>query len=163
MARKLAVIGAGLMGSGIAQVSAQSGYDVVVREVDQGALDKGIAKIEKQLGRAVEKGKLEQSAADEILGRITTTLEALSTYGSAPGAPTPGRRRSPRPQPATPGHAASPSLHSYYRRTCGTPLHPALRARCMALMYTMPSRAAPICWSSLVAICMPPGDTQLLA
>src|SRR3712207_3721117 len=63
------------MGHGIAQVSAQSGYDVVVREADQGALDKGLGKIEKQLGRAVEKGKLEQSDADAVRGRINGTLD----------------------------------------------------------------------------------------
>jgi 3-hydroxybutyryl-CoA dehydrogenase len=61
------------MGHGIAQVAAQSGYQVVAREVDDERLQKGIGKIEKQLGRAVEKGKLEQSAADEIRGRISTT------------------------------------------------------------------------------------------
>src|ERR687894_2641568 len=73
--KKVGVVGCGLMGHGIAQVSAQSGYDVVVREVDQGALDKGLGKVEKQLGRAVEKGKLEQSAADEVRGRIQGTLD----------------------------------------------------------------------------------------
>ena len=73
--KKVGVVGCGLMGHGIAQVSAQSGYDVVVREVDQEALDKGLGKIEKQLGRAVEKGKLEQSAADEVRGRIQGTLD----------------------------------------------------------------------------------------
>src|ERR687889_2589612 len=73
--KKVGVVGCGLMGHGIAQVSAQSGYDVVVREADQGALDKGLGKIEKQLGRAVEKGKLEQSEADEVRGRINGTLD----------------------------------------------------------------------------------------
>ena len=73
--KKVGVVGCGLMGHGIAQVSAQSGYDVVVREVDQATLDKGLGKIEKQLGRAVEKGKLEQSAADEAKGRIHGTLD----------------------------------------------------------------------------------------
>jgi 3-hydroxybutyryl-CoA dehydrogenase len=72
---KVGVVGAGLMGHGIAQVSAQAGYDVVLREVDQATLDKGIGKIEKQLGRAVEKGKMEQSAADEVRGRINGTLD----------------------------------------------------------------------------------------
>jgi 3-hydroxybutyryl-CoA dehydrogenase len=72
---KVGVVGCGLMGHGIAQICAQAGLDVVVRELDQGALDKGIAKIEKQLGRAVEKGKLEQSDADAIRGRITATLD----------------------------------------------------------------------------------------
>ena len=73
--KKVGVVGCGLMGHGIAQVSAQSGYDVVVREADQGALDKGLGKIDKQLARAVEKGKLEQADADEARGRIHGTLD----------------------------------------------------------------------------------------
>jgi len=72
--KKVGVVGCGLMGHGIAQVSAQAGYDVVVREVDQATLDKGIGKIDKQLARSVEKGKLEQAAADEIRARIQGTL-----------------------------------------------------------------------------------------
>jgi 3-hydroxybutyryl-CoA dehydrogenase len=72
---KVGVLGAGLMGHGIAQVTAQAGYDVVVREVDQDRLDKGIGKIEKQLARSVERGKLEQPAADDIRGRISPTLD----------------------------------------------------------------------------------------
>lgn len=72
---KVGVAGCGLMGHGIAQVSAEAGYDVVVSEVSQEALDKGIAKIEKQLGKAVEKGKLDQAEADAILGRIQGTLD----------------------------------------------------------------------------------------
>ena len=68
-------VGCGLMGHGIAQICAQAGWDVVVREIDQGALDKGIGKIEKQLGRAVEKGKMEQTDADAVLARITPTLD----------------------------------------------------------------------------------------
>jgi 3-hydroxybutyryl-CoA dehydrogenase len=72
---KVGVLGCGLMGHGITQVCAQAGWDVVVREVDQGALDKGVGKIEKQLGRAVEKGKLEQADADSVRGRITPTLD----------------------------------------------------------------------------------------
>jgi 3-hydroxybutyryl-CoA dehydrogenase len=72
---KVGVVGCGLMGHGIAQICAEAGWDVVVREVDQGQLDKGIGKIEKQLGRAVEKGKREQSDADAIRARITPTLD----------------------------------------------------------------------------------------
>jgi 3-hydroxybutyryl-CoA dehydrogenase len=63
------------MGHGIAQICAQAGWDVVVREADQEALDRGLAKIEKQLARAVEKGKLEQADADAVRGRIQGTLE----------------------------------------------------------------------------------------
>jgi 3-hydroxybutyryl-CoA dehydrogenase len=73
--KKVGVLGAGLMGHGIAQVAAQAGYDVVLREVDQDRLDKGLGKIEKQLGRAVEKGKLEQGDADAARGRIQGTLD----------------------------------------------------------------------------------------
>jgi 3-hydroxybutyryl-CoA dehydrogenase len=72
---KVGVAGGGLMGHGIAQVAAQAGYQVVLREVDQQRLDGAIGKIEKQLARAVEKGKLEQSASDEIRGRLQPTLE----------------------------------------------------------------------------------------
>ena len=72
---KVGVLGCGLMGHGIAQICAQQGWDVVVREVDQGKLDKGLGKIQKQLGRAVEKGKMEQSEADAVIARITPTLE----------------------------------------------------------------------------------------
>jgi 3-hydroxybutyryl-CoA dehydrogenase len=72
---RLGVLGCGLMGHGITQVAAQSGYDVVVREVNQDRLDKGIGRIEKQLARAVEKGRMEQADAEAVRGRITPTLE----------------------------------------------------------------------------------------
>jgi 3-hydroxybutyryl-CoA dehydrogenase len=72
---KVGVLGAGLMGHGIAQVAAQSGYQVVVREVDEPALQKGIGKIDKQLARAVEKGKASQEDADAVRGRISGTLD----------------------------------------------------------------------------------------
>ena len=73
--KKVGVVGCGLMGHGIAQVSAQAGYDVVVREVDEKKLEGGLGKIQKQLGRAVEKGKMEQAQADEVMGRIKGTLD----------------------------------------------------------------------------------------
>jgi 3-hydroxybutyryl-CoA dehydrogenase len=72
---KVGVVGAGLMGHGIAQVSAQAGYDVVLREVDQERLDKGLGRIKKQLSRAVEKEKMTQEDADAVLGRIQGTLD----------------------------------------------------------------------------------------
>lgn len=75
--KKVGVLGAGLMGSGIAQVCAQSGYDTVVREVSDELHQRGIAGIGKQLGRAVEKGKLAAEDRDATLGRLrgTTRLE----------------------------------------------------------------------------------------
>jgi 3-hydroxybutyryl-CoA dehydrogenase len=72
---KVGVVGCGLMGHGIAQICAQAGWDVVVRELTQEKLDAGIGKIEKQLARAVEKGKAEQADADAVRGRIQPTLD----------------------------------------------------------------------------------------
>lgn len=72
---KVGVLGAGLMGHGIAQICAQAGWDVVLREIDQDRLDAGVGKIEKQLARAVEKGKIEQADADATRSRITPTLD----------------------------------------------------------------------------------------
>jgi 3-hydroxybutyryl-CoA dehydrogenase len=72
---KVGVVGCGLMGHGIAQICAQAGWEVVVREVSQERLDAGIGKIEKQLARAVEKGRMEQSDADTVRGRIRPTLD----------------------------------------------------------------------------------------
>jgi 3-hydroxybutyryl-CoA dehydrogenase len=79
---KVGVVGCGLMGHGIAQICAQAGWDVVVREADQGQLDNGIGKIEKQLGRAVEKGRMEQSEADAVKRRISPTLDYSDLAGS---------------------------------------------------------------------------------
>jgi 3-hydroxybutyryl-CoA dehydrogenase len=73
--KTVGVLGCGLMGHGIAQVAAQAGYEVVVREVDEATLEKGIGKIEKQLARAVEKGRAEQSEADTVRGRIQGTVD----------------------------------------------------------------------------------------
>ena len=71
---QVGVLGAGLMGHGIAQVAAQSGYHVVLREVDDATLAKGIGKIEKQLARAVEKERSTQEEADAVRGRIQGTV-----------------------------------------------------------------------------------------
>ncbi|GGQ87757.1 3-hydroxyacyl-CoA dehydrogenase family protein [Streptomyces pilosus] len=75
MAGKLAVIGAGLMGSGIAQVSAQAGWDVVLRDVTDEALTRGTDGIKASYDRFVSKGKLEAHDADAALARITTTTD----------------------------------------------------------------------------------------
>ncbi|MGW1224011.1 3-hydroxyacyl-CoA dehydrogenase family protein [Streptomyces sp. NPDC001515] len=75
MARKLAVIGAGLMGSGIAQVSAQAGWDVVLRDVTDAALTRGHDGIRASYDKFVSKGKLDAADAEAALGRITTTTD----------------------------------------------------------------------------------------
>jgi 3-hydroxybutyryl-CoA dehydrogenase len=79
--QKVGVVGCGLMGSGIAQVCAQSGYETVVREVDEEALEKGLASIEKNLDRAVKKEKMDGATRDEVLGRIEGTLELSDLAG----------------------------------------------------------------------------------
>jgi 3-hydroxybutyryl-CoA dehydrogenase len=73
--KQVGVLGAGLMGHGIAQVAAASGYEVVLREVDDATLAKGIRRIEKQLARAVEKGKSSQADADALRARIHGTVD----------------------------------------------------------------------------------------
>lgn len=77
---RVAVLGCGLMGSGIAEVSARAGFETIVREVDESFLEQGLERIRGSLGRAVEKGKLEESTREEVLGRITgtTKLEDLA-------------------------------------------------------------------------------------
>ncbi len=67
---KLAVIGAGQMGSGIAQVAAQSGHDVLLNDRAQEYIERGLGVITKNLNRSVEKGKLDASERDAILARI---------------------------------------------------------------------------------------------
>ena len=77
--KRVAVLGCGLMGSGIAEISAKAGYETWVREVSDDFAQKGRANIEKSLGKAVEKGKLAAEERDAVVGRIKTTtdLEAL--------------------------------------------------------------------------------------
>jgi 3-hydroxybutyryl-CoA dehydrogenase len=72
--RKVGVVGCGFMGAGIAQVCAQSGYEVVVAEISEQILSKGMATIEYYLGRDVEKGRLSQQNKVLTLSRIKTSL-----------------------------------------------------------------------------------------
>ncbi len=72
---KVGVVGCGLMGSGIAQISAQAGFPTVVREVSQDVLDKGLGSIRKFLKGGVEKGKLAQADMDRTLANLTGTVE----------------------------------------------------------------------------------------
>ncbi|GGR99872.1 MULTISPECIES: 3-hydroxyacyl-CoA dehydrogenase family protein [Streptomyces] len=75
MARKLAVIGAGLMGSGIAQVAAQAGWEVVLRDVTDEALGRGTDGIRASYDKFVSKGKLAAEDAEAALARITPTTD----------------------------------------------------------------------------------------
>ena len=79
--KKVGVCGLGLMGSGIAQVAATSGFDVVAVEAVQGALDKGVAGIKKSLDRFVEKGTFDAQARDAALGRLKSSTNVDDLKG----------------------------------------------------------------------------------
>jgi 3-hydroxybutyryl-CoA dehydrogenase len=76
--KRVGVAGCGQMGAGIAQVCAEAGYPVLVREVSDELLNKGLGRIESFLARAVEKGKLTGEGKAEILGRIEGTIDTAS-------------------------------------------------------------------------------------
>jgi len=80
--RKVAVIGAGTMGSGIAQVFAQAGFDVYLRDVKKELVERGLAHIEGNLRRMVEKGKLPSDVADGARKRIGSGLELKGVKGA---------------------------------------------------------------------------------
>ena len=73
--QKIVVIGAGQMGSGIAQVCAIAGYDVKVQDLKQEQLDRGLAIITKNLARQVEKGRMKEEEKEATLNRLTVTLD----------------------------------------------------------------------------------------
>jgi len=71
--KKVGVVGCGIMGGGIAQISAQSGYQVVVSEINDELLNKGLAAINSVLSRNVEKGRMSQEDKDATMARIKGT------------------------------------------------------------------------------------------
>jgi 3-hydroxybutyryl-CoA dehydrogenase len=73
--KKLGVVGAGTMGNGIAQLAAQIGCDVVMRDIEDAFVERGIKNIERFLSKSMEKGKLESTEKHAILGRITGTTD----------------------------------------------------------------------------------------
>ena len=79
---KVGILGAGSMGSGIAQVASQSGHEVVLADTNQEALDKAKAKLAKIMARLVEKGKFGQDVADGIQNRISYSTDMADFAGS---------------------------------------------------------------------------------
>jgi 3-hydroxybutyryl-CoA dehydrogenase len=79
--KQVGVVGCGLMGAGIAEVCARTGYDVVVREVNDELLNKGLGRIRESLGRAVARGKTSQEQADQALAHLRGTLELADFAG----------------------------------------------------------------------------------
>ncbi|HLE20187.1 MAG TPA: 3-hydroxybutyryl-CoA dehydrogenase [Vicinamibacteria bacterium] len=80
--KNVGVVGCGLMGSGIAQVSADSGYQTVVHEIDDQILEKGLSAVERFLSQGVRKGKLTEERKKEILGRIRGTTRLTDLRGA---------------------------------------------------------------------------------
>jgi len=80
MAHQIGIVGSGIMGSGIAEVTAKSGFDVVLRSRKQETAHATYAQLEKSLTKQVEKGRLEDSEREEVLSRVTVTdaLHALA-------------------------------------------------------------------------------------
>jgi 3-hydroxybutyryl-CoA dehydrogenase len=79
--KSVGVVGCGLMGAGIAQVSAQAGLTTLVREADPGLLDKGLGRIKKFLDGGVEKGKIPVAARDQTLANLTGTVRLEDLAG----------------------------------------------------------------------------------
>ncbi len=72
---RVGVIGGGLMGSGIAEVSAKAGNHVIVHEIDPEAAEAALARVQNSLAKAVERGKMEEAAREEVLNRISVSTE----------------------------------------------------------------------------------------
>lgn len=81
--KNVCVLGAGLMGSGIAQVCAQAGFQVTMRDIEQRFIDNGMNTIRKNLSREVEKGKRTQADMDAVMARIKPTLDLKEAAGNA--------------------------------------------------------------------------------
>jgi len=77
--KKVCVIGSGTMGSGIAQVSAQAGYETAMVDVEQEFLDRGMSIIKTSLGKFVEKEKIKQEEMNEALARLHTSIDIKNT------------------------------------------------------------------------------------
>lgn len=72
---KIFVLGAGTMGGGIVQTFAEAGYNVIMRDIEEGFVQRGLGAIAKNLQRNVEKGKMSEEEKNQILGRITATTD----------------------------------------------------------------------------------------
>lgn len=81
--RRVCVVGAGIMGSGIAQVVAGAGFEVAMRDIEDDFVERGLASIRRSLDRAVEKGKVDSEAARAIVDRIQGTTDIRSAVADA--------------------------------------------------------------------------------
>jgi 3-hydroxybutyryl-CoA dehydrogenase len=79
--KQIGVVGCGLMGSGIVEVCARAGYNVIVREIDEEFLESGLGRVKKSLDKAVARGKATQEQEDEALARIQGTTDLADFAG----------------------------------------------------------------------------------
>lgn len=81
--KKICVLGAGIMGAGIAQICAKAGFEVYIRDMEDRFVENGLTTIKSNLDRAVSKGKMDKEKADAVLGRITGTTDLTRAAGEA--------------------------------------------------------------------------------
>ncbi|MEX1300166.1 MAG: 3-hydroxybutyryl-CoA dehydrogenase [Desulfotignum sp.] len=81
--KKICVLGAGIMGAGIAQVSARAGFEVIIRDMEDRFVENGLTTIKSNLDRGVSKGKIDQAEADAVLNRITGTTDLTKAAAEA--------------------------------------------------------------------------------
>ncbi|MCK4827746.1 3-hydroxybutyryl-CoA dehydrogenase, partial [bacterium] len=81
--KKVAIIGAGIMGNGIAQVLAQAWFEVAMMDIEDKFIQRGIAFIKKSLGRMKKRGKIAEDEADKVLARIKGTLDLKEAVSDA--------------------------------------------------------------------------------
>ena len=81
--KDITVLGAGIMGAGIAQCAAQAGFDVMLRDVEDRFVENGIATVNANLDRAVSKEKMTRDEADQVMGRITGTTDLAAAARDA--------------------------------------------------------------------------------
>ena len=103
MIERVGVVGCGLMGSGIAEVAARAGRDVVVREFDDASLEAGRKRLTTSLDRGIRAGKLSEAARDEALGlvRFTTDFDELADRQLVVEAVVEDERARPRSSPSS--------------------------------------------------------------
>ena len=78
--KKVAVLGAGIMGAGIAQVAAQGGYQVLLRDLQENIVRDGLLTVENNLAKAIQKKRLTTQQRDEILSRIQTCTDLAEVH-----------------------------------------------------------------------------------
>ena len=81
--RKVCVLGAGLMGSGIAQICAEAGYDVTMRDIEQTFIDGGMNRIKENLTRDIEKGRKTKEDVEAAIDRLKATLDLVEAASNA--------------------------------------------------------------------------------